>query len=376
MAVPFQLTLGISDIRAGLECDTDEDGCEYFELQKQLFHPLETQKLTEILPLNSKEPNKITDVQEKTAQKQESETKDSKKTDMEISEIGSDDILDDEDDEEDNDCFDETRLFERAVFCLQSHMRFIKNISKGVYLVEMLINNQPQCLKIMRRKSRYKTRVPIELRILSYIKSFQVQRHIQVLNGFVLTKEFYAFVSDYAPDLVRTKSLHIKPLEVRAIMRQLLVGIRQLHRNKIIHRDIKLSNVLWDRKKLTIVDFDKATWNTGHHMYAGTDSFMAPEVWRYERDGPKPPEPYTEKCDIYSAGVLFGCLSFGVQEGELKDMHVSIFREDANRYLPPLSAQLLTSMIRYNPKKRPSAHKLLQHDYFKKTVAVETDGKK
>ena len=349
MAIPLRTTLTQDEIRVLKDCDTDDDEGEYTYIRKALFHPI---------------PDTVSEPAETKVEAASKEEKTKPDQDETNSEAGSSEIEAEEDVDEGT---EETRLLEKALFALQAHLRFVKRISKGIYLVELLSNNKTQCLKIVRRKSRYRERIPMELRMLSHIKSLPVQRHIQVMNGFVLTDGLYAFLSDYAPDLLHTKGLHKKPREVRSIMRQLLVGIRQLHRNSVIHRDVKGSNLLWDGTRLTIVDFDKATWNTpkGHHVIVGTIGLLSPEVARYERDGHKKPEPYTEKCDIYSAGVLFGCLLFHVSESECLEMHASIFREDADRYLPPLTAQLLKSMLRYNPKKRPSAHKLLQHAYFK-----------
>ncbi len=339
------------EIRANQECDTDDDECEYVHLQKKLYHPNEELKK----PEKTEEKKPVEEPSIKTHSSLE----------LEEEEQNEEDAYDELDLFKDDESV-ETKLLEKALFALQNQIRFTKRISKGVYLVEMRVDNSLQCLKIERRRHRDRKRIPMELRMLGHIKSFPKHRHIQVMNGFVITEYMYAFLSDFAPDLFHSTGLHKRPLEVRAIMRQLLVGLRQLHRNNVIHRDIKMSNVLWDHKKLTIIDFDKSTWNNakGHHVYVGTDAFLAPETLRFERDGPKLPQRYNEKCDVYSAGVLFGCLLFCVSEDQLKEMHVSMFREDANRYLPPLSAQLLKKMIRYNPVKRPSAHKLLQHAYF------------
>lgn len=54
--------------------------------------------------------------------------------------------------------------------------------------------------------------------------------------------------------------------EVRYFMHQLLEGCRHVHSNNIIHRDIKLGNLLLDRNmELKICDFGLAT----HVRYEG-----------------------------------------------------------------------------------------------------------
>ena len=362
-----------TEIGFHLDCDTDDES-EYAEITKMLHHPSSSFSSLSTLKGSSEQPE-LTSVHQERKSDNKSENDEEYEGDE-----GDDDDNDYDNDEknshenneenEDDDISEDLQLFERVILCepIQSKLFFKKRISKGVYLVERISDKQPLCLKFVRRKSRYQTRIPMELRILSQIKTFPQIRHLQKLEGFFLSTKYYAFLSEFVPDLMHTSSLHQRPLEVKAIMRQLLVGIRQLHRNGIIHRDIKMSNVLWSGKQLTIVDFDKATWNTpkGHHVLVGTEGFLSPEVWRYERDGSRTPAPYSEKCDIYSAGMLFGCLLFHVSESEVKEMHASIFRDDAKRYFPPATSDLLLQMLRFRPNKRPSAHTLLQHAYFAK----------
>jgi len=199
--------------------------------------------------------------------------------------------------------------------------------------------------------------------------------HIQHLEGFILRKNVYAFLSAFAPDLTEVApNIQARPNEICEIMRQLFTGLQTLHKNKIIHRDIKQANLLWDGVVLTIVDFDSATWDTeqGHHDCLGTPGLMAPEVSRYERDGPHPPVPYGTKIDMYSSGIVFGCLLFGVPEDDLTEMHASAFRDCAKRLLPEHTALLLKQLLHFNPVMRISADQALESSYFQKCSAITT----
>ncbi|EFX86035.1 polo kinase-like protein, copy C [Daphnia pulex] len=71
--------------------------------------------------------------------------------------------------------------------------------------------------------------------------------------------------------------------EARYFMRQLLLGVNHLHRNKIIHRDLKLSNLfLNDDMELKIGDFGQATKldfdGERKKTLCGTPNCIAPEV--------------------------------------------------------------------------------------------------
>lgn len=74
-----------------------------------------------------------------------------------------------------------------------------------------------------------------------------------------------------------------------------------IHRMKIVHRDIKSANCLVNKHwTVKICDFGLSRMMTDANLRdassAGTPEWMAPELIRNE--------PFTEKCDIFSLGVI------------------------------------------------------------------------
>lgn len=74
-----------------------------------------------------------------------------------------------------------------------------------------------------------------------------------------------------------------------------------IHRMKIVHRDLKSANCLVNKHwTVKICDFGLSRIMTESPMRdpasAGTPEWMAPELIRNE--------PFTEKCDIFSLGVV------------------------------------------------------------------------
>ncbi|KAI4333845.1 hypothetical protein L6164_018604 [Bauhinia variegata] len=85
------------------------------------------------------------------------------------------------------------------------------------------------------------------------------------------------------------------------MLRDVCRGLMCIHRMKIIHRDMKSANCLVNKHwTVKICDFGLSRIMTDSPMKdsssAGTPEWMAPELIRNE--------PFTEKCDIFSLGVM------------------------------------------------------------------------
>ena len=67
------------------------------------------------------------------------------------------------------------------------------------------------------------------------------------------------------------------------MIKQIIKGILYFHKNNIIHRDLKLDNILFDVKTKTIkiIDFGfsiKAHPEKRLQIFCGTPKYMAPEI--------------------------------------------------------------------------------------------------
>ncbi|XP_068499977.1 probable serine/threonine-protein kinase SIS8 isoform X3 [Phaseolus vulgaris] len=85
------------------------------------------------------------------------------------------------------------------------------------------------------------------------------------------------------------------------MLRDICKGLMCIHRMKIVHRDLKSANCLVNKHwTVKICDFGLSRLMTESPMRdsssAGTPEWMAPELIRNE--------PFTEKCDIFSLGVI------------------------------------------------------------------------
>lgn len=285
---------------------------------------------------------------------------------------------DNDDDEEDFDDVDE--ILEETLFALQTLYFFISRIHShsyiSVYRALDKKTNKEVCIKIAVRhgKTVEPGSLPMEARILRCIQlgpdAHPGKSHCQNLLAYFSSPLTFVIVSDLYVETSFRKSLFGVHADIKEFMRQLLQAIDYLHSIKIISRDVKNSNILWDphKKHLVLCDYDLSTFNNekGHFVGLGTDGFMCPSVTAFLKPYKKSPPPYFEAVDIYSAGVVFGSLVNAKSENDVTEEVVQSWKTKLKRKKvnPTPCQQLLRSMLNGDPAKRPSAAECLKHAYF------------
>ena len=78
---------------------------------------------------------------------------------------------------------------------------------------------------------------------------------------------------------------------------QIAAALGAAHRAGVLHRDVKPDNVVVDGSRAVLTDFGVASLaHDRDDVIAGTPAYMAPEILRGE--------PFDQRADVYSAGVL------------------------------------------------------------------------
>ncbi|XP_048224583.1 mitogen-activated protein kinase kinase kinase kinase 1 isoform X2 [Perognathus longimembris pacificus] len=163
----------------------------------------------------------------------------------------------------------------------------------------------------------------------------------------------------------------LSELQISYVCREVLQGLAYLHSQKKIHRDIKGANILInDAGEVRLADFGISA-QIGATLarrlsFIGTPYWMAPEVAAVALKG-----GYNELCDIWSLGIT--AIELAELQPPLFDVHPLrvLFLMTKSGYQPPRLKEkgkwsaafhnFVKVTLTKNPKKRPSATKLLSH---------------
>ncbi|KAK3089007.1 hypothetical protein FSP39_000092 [Pinctada imbricata] len=154
--------------------------------------------------------------------------------------------------------------------------------------------------------------------------------------------------------------------EVRYYLKQLVEGVKYIHSRNIIHRDLKLGNMLLNEKmELKIADFGLAT-RIGYEgekkmTVCGTPNYIAPEV--LQKRG------HSYEADVWALGCVTYALLVGRPPFETSTLKETYVRITNNNYTLPqtmsASAQkFIQKCLNNEPDLRPTLDQLLQEDFF------------
>ena len=218
--------------------------------------------------------------------------------------------------------------------------------------------------KILTRRAKFKIKNEIE--VLSKLRNdfctqiydfFETEKHILIVMEYVCG-DLLSFIR---------KRGKISENSSKIIFKQLIKGLQYIHNKKIVHRDIKLDNILIDlTNTVKICDFGVSRiLRSGDIMYehCGTPAYISPEI--FENKG-----YFGYGCDVWSAGVTLYYMLAGEQpfKGEKIDEIKENILKGNFKLIKNISKEannLLVKMLEPDPKNRISIEQILKHPWLK-----------
>ena len=287
---------------------------------------------------------------------------------------------------------------------LVDNLVLTKSLGKGsfgeVFLTKKVNGKELYATKRMDRaefnKPDNNKRLLNEISILQKISHKNIVKLIEVKK----TKSHLYIVTEFCnggsltDNLNKYVQIHRKAFSeeiVQYLMKQIVSAIYYLHMNKIVHRDLKLDNILLNfpnendkanlnmlKAEIKLIDFGFATrlrtvnGNLANTIL-GTPSNMEPHMLRDMENQRPSLKGYNEKVDIWSLGTLCYEMLVGRMAFAGYSMEELYKKVKAGNYKLPLwlskeAVSFINGMLQYDSNKRLSAFELLNHDFLKKNV--------
>jgi serine/threonine protein kinase len=186
--------------------------------------------------------------------------------------------------------------------------------------------------------------------IIEFYGSESNSQHVLIFMEYVTEKSLGHLVAEYGP---------LEETTIKIYLRQILEAFAYIHKQSIIHRDIKASNILVSAVgQIKVTDFGCATIisPTQEKYFNGSVLWSAPEVLQSGQ--------YTISSDVWSLGCLIIELLTGQTpwtERNFDNEMSAIYEIGSNRILPEIPQgvsrplhDIINRCLQFDPEKRAS----------------------
>ncbi|OMJ70824.1 hypothetical protein SteCoe_31124 [Stentor coeruleus] len=262
---------------------------------------------------------------------------------------------------------------------IQQDYVIIKEIDSGkfgtVYLCQDINTHEEYAMKKILKKdlinAKYLNQIFNEIAILRKLDHKSIIKLYKVYEE----KKYISLILEYIPygnmlkRILKKKKLTEK--QVMIFSRNLFEVLAYIHSKGIIHRDLKLENILMTsntgNSEFKLADFGLACYiDKSLKSKSGSPGYMAPEILRGNT--------YSTKVDVFSAGIIIFILLTGTspfvanttQKIIEKNLKCRICFEgneckSMSRHATSFIIEILTS----EPTYRPTAQQVLKHPWIK-----------
>ena len=210
--------------------------------------------------------------------------------------------------------------------------------------------------------------------ITKLLEHFESEKYYLIIMEYINGGNLFSFVK---------KRRKLSEKTAKFLFRQIIKGIKYIHSKNIVHRDIKLENILIDvNNNIKICDFGIGkildNKNKKLHDQCGTPMYMAPEILLSTKEKGYDAFPV----DLWSAGIalyimLSGTLPFSINNDDISSIQNEEKKNNFALQYAIINNQpknvdnisneaknLLNGLLNKNPKKRFTCDEVLNHPWL------------
>ena len=220
--------------------------------------------------------------------------------------------------------------------------------------------------KNLRREARI-------MQLLSHPNIIRLLEVVETENSYYMVMELVSG-GDVMHHIMSSKQSCLEEHIVKRYIKQMITAIHYMHEAGIIHRDLKVENLLLDEfNNIKIIDFglsnfihnpDNLTVNMAQTQ-CGSPAYAAPELLGHKN--------YGKEVDVWSIGVnmfamLSGSLPYTVEPYDITALHAKILDGRINHIPDNITGSCKDLLMRFltpDPAKRITLPEAIQHHWFK-----------
>ena len=215
----------------------------------------------------------------------------------------------------------------------EKEYQVIVELSKGhfgrIFKVENKTTQKIYVEKRIHKKIPYIKEIEWEIYISQYLSTYHHENIVNIVD-VIISHDVVHIIMDYIPNGSFDKQFLLFPTSsYPQYLGQIISGIHFLHKYGIMHRDIKLENIVYNEKSknLKIIDFglSKVLFpSETTSECCGTVSYTAPEIFENK--------PYNSKIDIWSFGIIAYILEFKKLPFESKEFNREVINKQLSHF--------------------------------------------
>ena len=208
------------------------------------------------------------------------------------------------------------------------------------------------------------------------LKEIEIMNNIKCENSVSIkdkieTKDFYYIIMDLCgynlEECIKMREKPISIEEIKHILLQLNNVFKIMFNKKIIHGDLKLSNILisherLDKSIIKLSDFFSSKKNSNSRSVVDISLTISPEILNDKED--------ISKCDLWSLGIIIYYMYFQNYPYNGKNEFILLNDINSGKQLNKIDNEelndLMNKLLKINVNERLSWEEYFNHKFFKK----------